>query len=107
MPPSETVTIRVAGHDVLMTVEPGEESRLRESAERVTRLVDHLHARADALTTPAKLNAMAALQMSYDLSVAKEMLAEAEALREELRRQKETVARLEALLAQVDSALAL
>ncbi|MDK2970746.1 MAG: hypothetical protein PWP23_501 [Candidatus Sumerlaeota bacterium] len=104
MSQSEEVAVIVAGHEIKMQIAPAERVHVEKAAAQVNERLRKLGERAGALS-PHKVAAMVAFQFACDLSIAHEMLDEAEQLAEDLRRQKEAVARLEKLLARVDDAL--
>lgn len=99
------VTVRVAGHEIALNVTAEERSHVERAAENANQAFKDLGGKM-AAANPAKVGAMVAFQFACDLSFADEMLDEAQKLHEELRRQKEAVARLEGLLTKVDNALA-
>jgi cell division protein ZapA (FtsZ GTPase activity inhibitor) len=100
----EEVAVTVAGHEIKMQIAPDERIHVEKAARQVNERLQQLGSKAGSLT-PHKVAAMVAFQFACDLSIAHEMLDEAEKLADDLRRQKEAVARLEKLLARVDDAL--
>ena len=101
----EQVTVTVSGHEIKMEIEPEERVHVERAAEQVSGRLSKLSGKA-GIASPAKLATMVAFQFACDLSIANELLDEAEKLHEELKRNKEAVKRLEGLLSKVDSALA-
>lgn len=106
MKPSDEMVVNVAGHEIRLRVEPDERGHVEKAAAETSQKIKRLAERSGA-SSPAKVAAMAAFQFACDLSIANDLLDQAESVHEELRSQKEAVARLEALLARVDGALAL
>lgn len=106
MPPAadDSMVVHVAGHEMRLRVDPEERAHVEAAAKEATARIRELAERSVA-ASPAKVAAMAAFQFACDLSVANELLDEAESLHEELKRHKEAVARLESLLHKVDGAL--
>jgi cell division protein ZapA (FtsZ GTPase activity inhibitor) len=102
----ETVTYCIAGHEIRMTAEKEEIRHLDRAAAKVSDSVKKLQAVMGSSASPGKIIAMVALQLAFDLSLADEMLVDAQRLHDELNREKEAVKRLESLLTRVDDALA-
>lgn len=100
----EQVSVSVAGHEIKMEIDPDEVEHIERASKQVNDRLRTLGERAPA-ASPAKLLAMVAFQFACDLSIANELLDEAEELHAEVKRQKEAVGRLENLLAKVDDAL--
>jgi cell division protein ZapA (FtsZ GTPase activity inhibitor) len=101
----ETVELTIAGHQLKLTATDEERPHVDRASRRVSEMIQKLQASGGA-TSPARVATMVAFQCAYELSVADEMLEEAQQLHEELQRQKEAVKRLESLLSRVDDALA-
>jgi len=101
----EQIEVRVAGHEFRIEVAPEERTHVERAAEQASERISKLSSRSAAMP-PAKVAAMVAFQFACDLSIANELLDDAEKLHSEVRRQKEAVQRLEGLLAKVDTALA-
>ncbi len=100
----ETVAVSVAGHEIRMEIQPEERPHVEGAARKVTERIQKLQQRA--VSAPqAKLAAMVAFQFACDLSIANEMLDEAEKLHDELQRQREAIQRLENLVKQADEVL--
>lgn len=104
MKPREEVTVSVAGHEMRLQIEPEERAHVESAARMVTERL-HKVAERSSTSSPARQAAMVAFQFACDLSIANELLDEAERLHEEIRRQREAISRLEGLLSRVDSAL--
>ncbi len=104
MKPLEEVNVSVGGHEFRLQVEPDEVGHIHSAADQVTQRLRKLGERAGS-TSPAKLATMVAFQFACDLSIANELLDEAEKLHEQTRQQREAIERLENLLARVDDAL--
>ena len=102
----ETIEVSIAGHLMRMVAEGDERPHIERAARRVSEAIQKLQTTTGATSSPAKIATMVAFQTAFDLSVADEMLEEAQKLHEELQRQKEAVKRLESLLSRVDDALA-
>lgn len=102
----ETVTLSIAGHEIRMTAEEEERRHLERAAAKVSDSIKRLQSAAGGAASPAKIAIMVALQLAFDLSLADEMLTDAQRLHDDLNRQKEAVRRLEGLLTRVDDALA-
>ena len=100
----EKVTVNVAGHEILLEIEPDEKVHVERAATQVTEKLRALNERAGGAST-MKIATMVAFQFACDLSIANELLDDAEKLHAELQRQKAAVKRLEELLARVDDAL--
>lgn len=101
----ETIEVTIAGHVMRMNADEGERNHIERAARRVSDAILKLQT-SGGTASPAKIATMVAFQTAFDLSVADEMLEEAQRLHEELQRQKEAVKRLESLLSRVDDALA-
>ena len=101
----EQVTVKVAGHEIKLEIEPEEKKHVEAAAEQVSERMRTLLDRSGA-SSPQKIATMVAFQFACDLSIANECLDEAEQLHNDLKHQKEAVQRLEALLGKVDGALA-
>lgn len=102
----DTIQIQVAGHEMRMKAEPHEEKHIKRAAAKVTETIQKLQAASAGSASPAKVATMTALQFAVELSMADAMLSDAQRLYDELDAQRETVKRLETLLARVDDALA-
>lgn len=105
MSPREQVAVKVAGHEFKLEIEPDERLHVDRAAEQVTERVRKLTEKSGG-AAPAKVAAMVAFQFACDLSIANELLDDAEKVHAELQRHKEAVKRLEELLGKVDGALA-
>ena len=99
----EQIEVSVGGHSIKMEIEPEERTHVERAASQVNERLDRL---GNRVATPTKAAAMVAFQFACDLSIANDLLDEAEKLHAELQRQKEAVKRLEGLLTKVDGALA-
>lgn len=102
----DTHTLNIAGYEVRMNLEPGERPHVERAAKIATDKIKELQQACGGTVTPAKISAMAAFQIAFDLSLAESELAETDNLRRDLEREKEAVHRLEGLLSRVDEALA-
>ena len=102
----ETVQVNVSGYDLKLTADAAEKVHIERAARKVAEMIQSLQNTHGGAASPAKIATMAAFQLAYDLSVADEMLEEAERLHHELNREKDAVSRLESLLSRVDTALA-
>jgi cell division protein ZapA (FtsZ GTPase activity inhibitor) len=102
----ETVEVRVSGYTFRLAADPEERQHIERAARKVTDMIEKLSTQHASAATPARIATMAAFQLAYDLSVADEMLSEAERLHVDRSNEKAAVQRLEDLLARVDSALA-
>jgi cell division protein ZapA (FtsZ GTPase activity inhibitor) len=100
----EEVTVMVGGHEFRLQVEPDEIAHVHAAAEQVTQRLRKLGEKAGS-ASPAKVATMVAFQFACDLSIANELLDEAEKLHEQTRQQREAIERLELLLSRVDDAL--
>jgi len=106
MPGRETMQLMIAGHEIKMTAEPEERAHVERAAAKVTEVMQKLQAAVGGAASPQKIAIMAAFQFAFDLSLADEMLQDAQRLHDELTKEKDAVHRLESLLARVDHALA-
>ena len=104
MKPLEEVNVTVGGHEFRLQVEPEETAHVHSAAEQVTLRLRKMGEKAGA-ASPAKVATMVAFQFACDLSIANELLDEAEKLHEQTRQQREAIERLEGLLSRVDDAL--
>jgi cell division protein ZapA (FtsZ GTPase activity inhibitor) len=102
----EVVQVQVAGHEIRLTAKPEERRHVDRAASTVTERIQKLQDRFGGAASPAKLATMTAFQFAFELSLADDMLADAQRLHDELQAEKEAVKRLESLLARVDDALA-
>lgn len=102
----ETVEVTLGGQQIRMNANDEERPHIERASRRVSEMMQKLQASSTAAPSPTKIAVMVAFQCAYELSVADEMLEQAEMLHEDLRKQKEAVQRLESLLARVDNALA-
>lgn len=102
----EQIALNIAGHEIRLEIEQDERAHVEAAARQVTEKIHALSKRLGGGASPIKVATMVAFQFACDLSAANECLDEAEKLHEDLRKQKEAVARLEKLLAKVDDALA-
>lgn len=102
----DTHTLNIAGYEVRMNIEPGERTHVERAAAIATEKIKELQQACGGTVSPAKVAAMAAFQVAFDLSLAEEALNEADDLRRDLEREKDAVQRLESLLSRVDEALA-
>ncbi len=102
----QIVRIQLGGQELRLTAQPDEVPHIERAARKVTEAIGKIQERYTAGVSPVKVATMAAFQFAFELSMADEMLEDAERLHEELKREKEAVQRLEALLARVDDALA-
>jgi cell division protein ZapA (FtsZ GTPase activity inhibitor) len=102
----ETTEVTVAGHKIALKVDADEKRHMERAAEKATQTIHNLGKNYGANASPQKIAAMAAFQFAFELSIADEMLKEADSLEAELKKQRETVKRLESLLAKMDEALA-
>lgn len=100
----EQIAVTVAGHEIRMEIAPEERPHVEWAACQANERIRRLTERSKAVS-PHRVAATVAFQFACDLSIANDMLDEAEKLGEDLQRQKEAVARLEKLLARVDDAL--
>lgn len=100
----EQVTVSVAGQEIRLEIDPEERVHVEKAAEQVSAKMQALSGKT-ANASPHRVAVMVAFQMACDLSVTNELLDDAAKLHEELRQQKETIRRLEQLLARVDDAL--
>lgn len=106
MPNRETVQLTIAGQNINMTAESEEKPHIDRAAAKVSAMIQGLQKSIGGAATPAKIATMAAFQFAFELSMADEMLEDAQRLHDDLQRQKDAVRRLEQLLARVDDALA-
>jgi cell division protein ZapA (FtsZ GTPase activity inhibitor) len=106
MPGRETIILSIAGHEIRMSAEAEEKPHLERAAQRVADSIHRLQAAVGSAASPAKIATMASLQFAFDLSLADEMLQDAQRLHDDLNREKDAVRRLESLLTRVDDALA-
>jgi len=104
MKPLEEVTVSVGGHEFRLQVEPEETRHIHAAAEKVTQRLRDLAGKAGSASS-AKIATMVAFQFACDLSIANELLDEAEKLHAQTRQQREAIERLENLLSRVDDAL--
>ncbi|MCC6545809.1 cell division protein ZapA [Candidatus Sumerlaeota bacterium] len=102
----EAIQVHVAGHELRMKAATHEQPHIQRAALKVTETVQRLGSVAAGSASPTKIATMAAMQFAVELSMADSMLSDAQRLYDELDQQKESVKRLEALLARVDDALA-
>ncbi|CAN5403494.1 hypothetical protein BH09SUM1_BH09SUM1_17540 [soil metagenome] len=102
----ETIQLQIAGHDIRMTAEPEERRHVERASQKVTESIQKLQGAIGGAASPAKISTMIAFQLAFELSMADEMLQDAQRLHDELTREKDAVKRLEALLSRVDHALA-
>ncbi len=102
----ETVQIKLAGHEIRLTAEPGEKEHIEAAAQKVNETFDRIQASSGGAASPVKLALMAAFQFAFDLSMADETLKDASRLHGELQKEKDAVQRLEKLLARMDDAIA-
>ena len=102
----EAIQVHVAGHELRMKAAEHEHPHIQRAAAKVTETVQKLHTAAAGSASPTKVATMAAMQFAVELSMADSMLSDAQRLYDELDQQKESVKRLETLLARVDDALA-
>jgi len=100
----EQIAVVVAGHEIRMEVAPEERGHVDSAARQVTERLRKLQEKSST-SSPAKLATMVAFQFACDLSIANEMLDEAEKLHAELQRQREAIQRLESLLEKADAVL--
>jgi cell division protein ZapA (FtsZ GTPase activity inhibitor) len=106
MPGRETLTYNIAGQEIRMTAEPEEKRHLDRAANKLADSIRRLQTVAGGAASPAKVATMVAFQLAFDLSLADEMLQDAQRLHDDLNREKDAVKRLESLLTRVDDALA-
>ncbi len=102
----EVVQIQVAGHEIRLTAKEDERKHVERAAEKVTESIQRLQNQVGGAASPAKVAAMVAFQYAFELSMADEMLEDAQRLHDDLENEREAVKRLETLLARVDDALA-
>lgn len=102
----ETIQLNIAGYEVRMTAEPEEKPHIENAAQIATERIQDVQRNFGGTVSPAKISAMAAFQIAYDLSLAESQIANSDRLRHELEREKDAVQRLEGLLSRVDEALA-
>jgi cell division protein ZapA (FtsZ GTPase activity inhibitor) len=102
----EIVRVKIAGHDMKMTATEDERHHIERAANKVNDAMEKLQVKFGETASPAKLSLMATFQFAYELSMADEMLEDAQRLHDELQSQREAVKRLESLLVRVDDALA-
>ncbi len=102
----ETVQIKLAGHEIRLTAEPGEREHIERAAQKVNETFERIQASSGGAASPAKIALMTAFQFAFDLSMADNVLEDASRLHSELQKEKDAVQRLESLLARVDDALA-
>ena len=102
----EQVQVSVGGHEIRLNADPEEKAHIERAAKKVNDSIHSLQQSIGGAASPAKINAMVAFQLAFDLSLADAMLEDAEKLHDDLQRQKDSVKRLESLLARVDDALA-
>lgn len=101
----EVVQIHVAGHEIRLNAKPEERHHIDRASKKVTESIQRLQDSFAGAASPAKIAAMTAFQFAFELSMADEMLEDAQRLHDDLATQKEAVKRLESLLARVDDAL--
>ena len=99
----EQMSVTVAGQEIRLEVEEEERRHVEAAATQVTERIRKLSERTSA--SPARMATMVAFQFACDLSIANELLDEAEKLHEEVKSEREAVKRLEALLEKADDAL--
>lgn len=102
----EIVRVQVAGHEIRMSATPEERRHIERAAAKVSESITKLQDSFGGAASPGKIASMSAFQFAFELSMADEMLEDAQRLHDELVAQKEAVKRLESLLARVDDALA-
>lgn len=102
----DTIQIQVAGHEIRLKAEEHETAHIERAATKVTETIQKLQRAVGGTATPAKIATMAAFEFAFELSLADAMLADAERLHEQLQAERDSVKRLETLLARVDDALA-
>lgn len=106
MPGRETLVYNIAGQEIRMTAEPEEKKHLDRAAHKLSDSIRRLQTATGGAASPAKIATMVAFQLAFDLSLADEMLQDAQRLHDDLNREKDAVKRLEGLLTRVDDALA-